>query len=173
MEEVETPQYSTALAVFMLAFVTVLISFESEFLVDSLEPAAKAWGLTQAFIGVILLPIVGNAAEHATAVVMAMHNKMDIAIGVAVGSSLQIALMVIPFLVIISWMTGNTLDLNFQPFNVIVMFVSVVITNTLVYDGQSHWLEGVLLLMVYVIVALSYLHTTDPMAATILHARPQ
>jgi Ca2+:H+ antiporter len=161
-EPPEVPHFSAGLAVFALAVTTILISFESEFVVDSLEPAAYSWGLSQAFIGVVLLPIVGNAAEHATAVTMAAHNKMDICIGVAVGSSLQIALLVVPLLVVISWATGCTLNLNFQPFNVIMMFVSVVVVNMLMYDGKSHWLEGVLLLLMYIMIALSYLHTIDP-----------
>eukprot|EP00906_Rhabdomonas_costata_P029696 RCo041940 len=176
---VEAPRFSTTFAVVALGTTTVLISLMSEYLVGTLEPAANALGLTSAFISVILLPIVGNAAEHATAILMAMEDppRLEIAIGVAIGSSIQIALMVIPALVVVSWIIGHNLDLNFQPFNVVVMFVSVMVVNNTVCDGSSHWLEGLFLLVLYVMLALSYLNTSDipppvkDLLDTIQHAR--
>eukprot|EP01006_Ploeotia_vitrea_P030782 TRINITY_DN63119_c0_g1_i1.p2 TRINITY_DN63119_c0_g1~~TRINITY_DN63119_c0_g1_i1.p2 ORF type:complete len:467 (-),score=50.00 TRINITY_DN63119_c0_g1_i1:2206-3585(-) len=166
-EEEEEPQFSLAVSVGGLAVVTVLIAFQSEFLVSALEPTSYAIGLSSGFISVILLPIVGNAAEHATAVVMAYNKKMDIAIGVAVGSSIQIALLVVPLLVLISWMFGLSLDLDFHPFAAIVLIVSVVIANSIVSDGSTHWLEGVLLLVVYLMVAVAFIYIKDPLSANV------
>eukprot|EP00996_Jenningsia_fusiforme_P000553 NODE_1491_length_1512_cov_39.417635_g1347_i0.p1 GENE.NODE_1491_length_1512_cov_39.417635_g1347_i0~~NODE_1491_length_1512_cov_39.417635_g1347_i0.p1 ORF type:complete len:414 (+),score=71.57 NODE_1491_length_1512_cov_39.417635_g1347_i0:81-1322(+) len=153
-----SPEFSASVATIGLASATILIAFESEFLVANLEPAALACGLSSAFVGVILVPIVGNAAEHATAVVMAYRGKMGIALGVAIGSSIQIALFVVPLLVLISACMGGTLDLNFHPFGAVVTFVSILLTNSLVFNGRCHWLDGALLLLSYVMVAIALLH---------------
>eukprot|EP01004_Peranema_trichophorum_P006494 NODE_5314_length_1032_cov_23.238724_g4747_i0.p1 GENE.NODE_5314_length_1032_cov_23.238724_g4747_i0~~NODE_5314_length_1032_cov_23.238724_g4747_i0.p1 ORF type:complete len:263 (-),score=59.27 NODE_5314_length_1032_cov_23.238724_g4747_i0:244-921(-) len=155
--EEEEPQMSRELGIIGLAICTVLICFESEFLVGTLEETSVKWGLSKAFIGVILVPIVGNVAEHATAVLMAYRNKMDVAIGVAVGSSIQISLCVIPVLVLMSWAIGHDLDLNFHPFPTTVMTISVLTTMALVQNGTAHWLAGVLFLSAYVMIALSFL----------------
>eukprot|EP01012_Entosiphon_sulcatum_P056953 TRINITY_DN8066_c1_g1_i1.p1 TRINITY_DN8066_c1_g1~~TRINITY_DN8066_c1_g1_i1.p1 ORF type:complete len:403 (+),score=63.52 TRINITY_DN8066_c1_g1_i1:178-1386(+) len=156
-EEEEEAQMPLWLGVGLLALVTILISFESQFLVNNLETTAVQWGLGRTFISVILLPIVGNAAEHATAVLMAYRNKMDIACGVAIGSAIQISLFAIPLMVLVSWVWGKSLDLNFHPFSTIGVFLSVLVTNSLVYDGESNWLEGVLLLCAYCMLAIAYL----------------
>eukprot|EP00667_Euglena_gracilis_P008875 EG_transcript_8997 len=158
----EEPSYSSTFAISALAFSTILISFESEFLVDALEPAARAWGLSDKFISVILLPIVGNAAEHATGVTMAWKGKMDIAIGVAIGSSIQIALFVVPVLVIISWMMGQTLALNFEPFMLTLMVISVVIMKSLVMSGRSNWLSGAMLLLAYTMISIALFNSHRP-----------
>ena len=157
-EEGEDPQYSTQFATGLLALTTVMISFLSEFLVDTLEPAAKHWGLSTAFISVILLPIVGNAAEHATAIIMAYKGKMDIALGVAVGSSIQIALFAVPALVLASYAVGKELDLHFPLFISSLMVMSIIITNSFVYGGHCSWLSGSLLLMAYLMIAVALLH---------------
>jgi Ca2+:H+ antiporter len=135
---------------------TVLVAIESELLVGSLEVATKDLGLTSLFTGVILLPIVGNAAEHATAVSVAMKNKMDLSVSVAVGSSLQIALFVAPVLVIAGWLMGKPMDLDFNPFELVAVSVAVLITNSISSDGKSNWLEGMLLLAAYAVVALAF-----------------
>jgi Ca2+:H+ antiporter len=140
----------------VLLVMTLLVAIESELLVGSLEVATESLGLTRLFTGVILLPIVGNAAEHATAVTVAMKNKMDLSIAVAMGSSMQIALFVAPLLVIIGWFIGQPMDLDFNPFELVAVTVAVLITNSISSDGSSNWLEGTLLLATYAILGLAF-----------------
>jgi Ca2+:H+ antiporter len=135
---------------------TIGVAIESELLVDSLEAATEMLGLTALFTGVILLPIVGNAAEHATAVSVAMKNKMDLSVSVAVGSSLQIALFVAPVLVIAGWILHQPMDLNFNSFELVAVAVAVLITNSISSDGRSNWLEGTLLLASYAVLGLAF-----------------
>lgn len=140
----------------VLLIVTITVAVESEFLVDSLEEATTKLGLTRLFTGVILLPIIGNAAEHFTAVTVAIKNKMDLSLSVAVGSSLQIALFVAPVLVITGWIIGQPMDLDFNPFELVAVGVAVLIANSISSDGRSNWLEGTLLLATYLIIALAF-----------------
>ncbi|TVQ16800.1 MAG: calcium/proton exchanger [Leptolyngbya sp. DLM2.Bin15] len=135
---------------------TLLVAIESELLVGALEEATEQLGLTQLFTGVILLPIIGNAAEHATAVTVAMKNKMDLSVSVAVGSSLQIALFVAPVLVLAGWLMGQPMDLNFNPFELVAVAVAVLIANSISSDGRSNWLEGSLLLATYAVLSLAF-----------------
>jgi Ca2+:H+ antiporter len=129
----------------------------SEVLVGAIEPAAHQLGLTQVFVGVILVALVGNAAEHSTAVLMAMKNKMDLALGIAVGSSMQIALFVAPVLVFASYaIGGHPLDLIFTPFEVAAVTMSVLILGFVSMDGESHWMEGVMLVGVYAMLAVAF-----------------
>jgi Ca2+:H+ antiporter len=143
-------------SVLVLTLATILIALLSEFLVASIEPAAKTLGMTQIFVGVILVALVGNAAEHSTAVLVALKNKMDLAFGIAVGSSLQIALLVAPLLVFASYLFGAPLDLIFTPFEVAAITMSVVIVGFVAMDGESHWMEGVMLVGVYLILAIAF-----------------
>ncbi|MGI0495209.1 calcium/proton exchanger [Alkalinema pantanalense CENA528] len=148
---------------FILFCCTIGVAIESELLVDSLEEATSMLGLTALFTGVILLPIIGNAAEHATAVTVAMKDKMDLSLSVAVGSSLQIALFVAPVLVIAGWFLGQPMDLNFNPFELVAVAVAVLITNSISSDGKSNWLEGTLLLAAYAVLGLAfYFHPVVP-----------
>jgi Ca2+:H+ antiporter len=140
----------------VLVVVTVLVAIMSEILVGAIEPAAEYLGLTQVFVGVILVAMVGNAAEHSTAILMAMKNKMDLAFGIAVGSSLQIALFVAPVLVFASYLFGPPLDLIFTPFEVAAVTVSVLILGFVAMDGESHWMEGVMLVGVYIMLAIAF-----------------
>ncbi|MGI0489079.1 calcium/proton exchanger [Pantanalinema rosaneae CENA516] len=140
----------------ILLAATLFVAVESELLVESLEEATEHLGLTALFTGVILLPIIGNAAEHATAVTVAMKDKMDLSVSVAVGSSLQIALFVAPVLVIAGWLLGQPMDLNFNPFELVAVMVAVLITNSISSDGRSNWLEGILLLAAYIVLALAF-----------------
>ena len=128
----------------------------SDYLVDTIEGTATSVGIPVSFISVILLPIVGNAAEHAAAIMFAMKDKLDITIGVAVGSSTQICLFVIPFSVLISWMADRPLDLNFAPFETVTLFASVITAVNLIGDGQSHWLKGLTLVLGYFILSGAY-----------------
>lgn len=153
-ESHEKPNLVLWIGVLLVA--TILVAVESELLVGSLEEATSSLGLSELFTGVILLPIIGNAAEHATAVTVAMKNKMDLSLSVAMGSSLQIALFVAPLLVLIGWIIGQPMDLNFQPFDLVAVAVAVLITNSISSDGKSNWLEGTLLLAAYIILSLAF-----------------
>ncbi|KAH8173269.1 sodium/calcium exchanger protein [Sarocladium implicatum] len=153
-EDEEEPQLHFVVAFFTLGISTAIIALCAEYMVDSIDAVTKQGGLSEEFVGLILLPIVGNAAEHATAVTVAIKDKMDLAIGVAVGSSMQVALFLIPLLVVIGWGMGlDEMNLSFDIFQVAVMFVAVLLTNYLIADGKSHWLEGFLLICLYAIIA--------------------
>jgi Ca2+:H+ antiporter len=140
----------------VLTVVTCLVALMSEMLVGALEPASHQLGLTQVFVGVILVALVGNAAEHSTAVMVAVKNKMDLAYGIAVGSSLQIALLVAPLLVFASYFFGTPLDLIFTPFEVAAVTISVLIVGFVAMDGESNWMEGVMLVGVYLMLAIAF-----------------
>jgi Ca2+:H+ antiporter len=155
-EEPETHQSRLWLWISVLLAVTLFVAVESELLVDSLESATASLGFSQLFTGVILLPIIGNAAEHATAVTVAMKNKMDLSVSVAVGSSLQIALFVAPLLVLVGWIIGQPMDLDFNPFELVAVAVAVFIANSISSDGRSNWLEGTLLLAAYAIIGIAF-----------------
>ncbi|KIO34797.1 hypothetical protein M407DRAFT_16745 [Tulasnella calospora MUT 4182] len=152
-EEVEEPQISVIAATVLLIVVTVLVAFTAEFLVDSINGLVDNSPLSQEWVGLILLPIVGNAAEHVTAVTVSVKDKLDLSIGVAVGSSIQISLLVIPFMVVLGWIIGKPLTLLFDPFEAVVLFLTVITVNYVVADGQSNWLEGMILMCLYVVIA--------------------
>ncbi len=152
----EDHQINLGFWVFILLVVTLGVAIESEFLVSSLEAATESLGLTFLFTGVILIPIIGNAAEHITAVTVAIKNKMDLSVSVAVGSSLQIALFVAPVLVIVGWIIGQPMDLDFNPFELVAVMVSVLLANSISSDGRSNWLEGTLLLATYIVLGLAF-----------------
>ncbi|KAI9838372.1 MAG: hypothetical protein M1819_005640 [Sarea resinae] len=139
-----------------LVVVTVLVAVCAEYLVDSIDTIVQTAHISKTFIGLILIPIVGNAAEHVTAVVVAMKDKMDLAIGVAIGSSMQIALFLTPFLVILGWIIGQPMTLHFQTFETVVFFLSVLVVNYLIQDGKSNYLEGAMLLGTYIIIAIAF-----------------
>ncbi|KAL4964656.1 hydrogen/calcium exchanger domain-containing protein [Aspergillus stella-maris] len=155
-DEPEEPQLHIYVAFLTLAISTTFVALCAEFMVDSIDALTAGGGISKTFVGLILLPIVGNAAEHATAVTVAIKDKMDLSIGVAVGSSMQIALLVLPLIVVIGWGMGNQdMGLSFDAFQIILLFVSVLLVNYLIADGKSHWLEGVLLMMMYLIIAVA------------------
>jgi Ca2+:H+ antiporter len=146
----------------VLAGSTALIAWVSEILVGSVESAAESLGMTRVFLGVIVVAVVGNAAEHSTAVMMALKNKMEIALGIAIGSSLQIALFVAPLLVVASyWIGPRPMDLVFTPAEVLAVFVAVLITGQIASDGESNWLEGAQLLAVYLILAMVFFYLPE------------
>lgn len=140
----------------VLVIATIGIAVMSELLVGAVKPAAERLGLTQIFVGVILVALVGNAAEHSTALLVALKNQMDLALGIAVGSSVQIALFVAPVLVFVSYLIGSPLDLIFTPFEVAAVTVSVLIVGFVSMDGESHWMEGVMLVGVYIMLAIAF-----------------
>ncbi|KAF1992923.1 vacuolar calcium ion transporter-like protein /H(+) exchanger [Amniculicola lignicola CBS 123094] len=155
-DDIEEPGLSVIGALITLTISTTLVAFCSEFMVSSIEGVTEGGAVSTTFVGLILLPIVGNAAEHATAVTVAIKDKMDLSIGVAVGSSMQIALLVLPLVVVLGWILGrDCMTLYFDTFQIATLFVSVLLVNYLIQDGKSHWLEGMLLMCTYVIIALA------------------
>ncbi|KAF8486048.1 calcium/proton exchanger [Russula ochroleuca] len=163
-EGVERPQMCLQTTIVLLAVVTVLVAITAEFLVDSIDGLTSSGHISKGFVGLILLPIVGNAAEHVTAVTVSYKNKITLSLGVAVGSSIQIALFVIPFIVTLGWILGKPLTLLFDPFESIVLFLSVLTVNYVVQDGKSNWLEGMILMCLYAIIAVTfwYYPVSDP-----------
>ena len=149
-------KWSLKKSIIVLVLATIAIAFESEFLVSSVEPMTKAVGLSSSFVGIILIPIIGNAAEHSTAILMAMKNKMDVAVEIALGSSLQIILFVAPLLIFMS-LLFTPMTIIFNEFELVALIVSVLIANRVAGDGESNWLEGLQLISVYVIIAIAFL----------------
>jgi Ca2+:H+ antiporter len=160
------PDMSIKAAIFMLLISTGLVAVCADFMSDAIEPMVESSGISQAFIGLIILPIVGNAAEHVTAVTVAMKNKMDLSIGIAVGSSIQIAIFITPVIVILGWIMGKEMTLYFNIFETVALFVTVLVVNFLVLDGRSNYLEGSLLIAAYVIIALASFFYPDGCAAS-------
>jgi len=151
-----THGWSRRKSVLVLLAATAGVAVMSEMLVGSIEHAAEALGMSDLFVGVILVAIIGNAAEHSTAVLVARKNKMDLAVNIAVGSSLQVALFVAPVLVFASYAFGNPMNLLFSTLEVVAVFLSVLALSMIASDGESNWLEGALLLAVYLILALAF-----------------
>jgi Ca2+:H+ antiporter len=170
-----------------LLVATGFVAWMSEILVDTVADASEALGMTEVFVGVFVVAIVGNAAEHSTAVFMALKNQMDLAVGIALGSALQIALFVAPVLVFASYLRREPLDLLFTPLEVAAMFLGVLIAYMVAEDGESNWLEGAMLILIYAILGMAFFflpkpatgqagdrpHTTykDHPHETLLHAR--
>lgn len=152
----DAPDWGIKRALVVLSVSVVFIAALSEILVHAMEPVIQQYGLTELFVGVIVVPIIGNAAEHLVAVKMAYENQMETALAIAVGSSLQIALFVAPLLVFISLAAGNPMTLVFNPFELAAVGASVVIAALISLDGESNWLEGAQLLLVYLILALAF-----------------
>lgn len=155
-EEREEVKMNLPAAALSLLAVTLVTSFCADYLVASIEETAERYNIPEAFIGLILLPIVANAAEHFTAVLMAMKNKMEVTIGIAVGSSIQISTFVIPLLVIVGWITHKDLTLFFANFETVALFVSVLLVNMLIQDGKSNYMEGLMLVGLYLVIALAF-----------------
>jgi Ca2+:H+ antiporter len=135
---------------------TGFVAWMSEVLVGVVDEASHALGMTEVFVGVIIVAIVGNAAEHSTAVVMAWKNQMDLAVGIAMGSALQIALFVAPVLVFASYLRVQPMDLLFSPMEVVSVILAVLLARMVAEDGESNWLEGAMLLMIYAILGVAF-----------------
>jgi Ca2+:H+ antiporter len=156
------PAWSGRTAVFVLLVAAGLLAVLSEILVGAIEPFIAAFGLSQFFVGVILIPTIGNLAEHLVAVQLAVRNKMEFAMAVAFGSSLQVALFVGPVLVLLGLAIGQPMDLVFEPLEVAAVGVAVGISALIAFDGESNWLEGALLILVYIILAVSFFEFVAP-----------
>jgi Ca2+:H+ antiporter len=150
------PHWSTRIAFGVLAGSTVAIALMSEFLVGAVEPVTATLGFSEFFVGIILIPIIGNVAEHTVAVQVAMKDQMDLALSIALGSSLQVALFVAPVLVFVSLLLGHPLTLEFNQFELIALAGAALIAALVSLDGESNWLEGAMLLIVYVILGLAF-----------------
>ena len=153
--------WSKAKSIGVLVIATVFVALMSEFLVGSVEVARESLGLTEVFVGVIVVAIIGNAAEHSTAVLMALRNKPDLSLSIALGSSVQIALFVAPVLVFASYAFGKPLDLEFTVPEVAAVLVSVGIVSQIAGDGESNWLEGAQLLAVYTVLGILFFFLPD------------
>ncbi len=149
-------KWSKNKSMLILFLATVMVAWMSEILVDSIEPIVVTLGWTQLFIGVIFIAIIGNAAEHSSAVVMAVKNRMDLALQISIGSATQIAMFVAPFLVLVSMLFQTQMNLVFNMFELISIVLSVLIISKAVEDGETNWFEGVQLLMTYAIMATAF-----------------
>ncbi|KAK8626335.1 hypothetical protein V6N13_133986 [Hibiscus sabdariffa] len=163
-DEDEAPEISKWESIIWLAIMTAWISILSDYLVDTIEGASEAWDVPIAFISVILLPIIGNAAEHASAIMFAMKDKLDISLGVAIGSSTQISMFGIPFCVVIGWAMGREMDLNFQLFETATLFITVIVVAFFLQEGTSNYFKGLMLILCYLIVSASFFVHEDPSA---------
>lgn len=148
--------WSKGLSIFFLILATVMVALESEWLVGSLESFSHQYGLSELFVGAFLIAIVGNAAEHSAAIMLARKNKIGAAVEIAVGSSLQIALFVSPALVLISLLFGQTMNLVFTTYELVAIGVAAFIASSISRDGSTNWYEGVLLLVVYAILGIAF-----------------
>ncbi|CAN8321736.1 unnamed protein product [Cochlearia groenlandica] len=158
----EEPEISKWEAIIWLSILTAWVSLLSGYLVDAIEGASVSWKIPISFISVILLPIVGNAAEHAGAIMFAMKDKLDLSLGVAIGSSIQISMFAVPFCVVIGWMMGEQMDLNFQLFETATLFITVIVVAFFLQEGTSNYFKGLMLILCYLIVAASFFVHEDP-----------
>ncbi|MGE5403562.1 MAG: calcium/proton exchanger [Candidatus Saccharibacteria bacterium] len=155
-ETIAEAHWSRGKAIFLLAISTVLIALESEFLVSGIEHVTKTLGWSEFFIGIIVIPIIGNAAEHFTAVIMAMKNKMDLSFEIAIGSSTQIAMLVTPVLVFVSFVFGKPMSMVFNYYEIVAIGLAVLAAQFISQDGESNWLEGSLLVAAYTIIGFAF-----------------
>ena len=155
IDEGAEPSMKLPAAIGLLVASTICIAVVSEVFVGTIEPMAEGAGLSKTFVGIILVPIIGNAAEHSSAVLMAVKNKMNAAVEIAIGSSLQIILFVIPVLVLLS-LFFTPMSIVFTPFELVAVAASVIIANRVASDGESNWLEGLQLVTVYIMIGAAF-----------------
>eukprot|EP01026_Neomeris_dumetosa_P014641 TRINITY_DN15377_c0_g1_i4.p1 TRINITY_DN15377_c0_g1~~TRINITY_DN15377_c0_g1_i4.p1 ORF type:complete len:582 (-),score=78.95 TRINITY_DN15377_c0_g1_i4:838-2451(-) len=155
-EEEEEAVLSMKLCIVWLTLITALIALLSEFVVDGIEEASDSAGIPMPFLSTIVLPIVGNAAEHASAIVFAHRNRMEITLGVAVGSATQISVLVVPLCVVIAWIMGRPLNLDFEVFETVTLLISVLLVIVVMTDGSSNWLKGIILVIMYVFISAGF-----------------
>jgi Ca2+:H+ antiporter len=148
--------WSKRTSIMFLVLATIMVAFTSEWLVETLKEVTHKFGLSELFVGAFLIAIIGNAAEHSAAIMMALKNKMGAAAEIAIGSSLQIALFVAPVLILASFFMGNTMDIVFSTYELAAIAVAVIITKSISQDGNTNWFEGVLLLVVYLILGIVF-----------------
>ncbi|KAI3781611.1 hypothetical protein L2E82_11629 [Cichorium intybus] len=164
VSEEEKPVIGFWSGLIWLIGMTAVISLLSEYLVDTIEEASTSWGISVSFISIIVLPIVGNAAEHAGAIIFAFKNKLDITLGVALGSATQISIFVVPMSVIVSWIIGIKMDLDFNLLETGCLALTIIATAFTLQDGTSHYLKGVVLLLCYFVIGASFFVSVSPIA---------
>ena len=157
-QHVDPPEWTLRRTIAVLVAVAAGLGWMSELLVGATEATVQTLGLSSVFVGLVLIPIIGNAAEHSSAIVMARKNRMDIAASIAIGSSVQVALFVAPALVFVGMLVGHPLDLAFGTFEVASVALAVWITSAIVQDAESNWLEGAFHLLVYGILAVAFFY---------------
>jgi Ca2+:H+ antiporter len=150
------PKWSSKKAMGLLVAAAAVMGVMAEILVSATEEAVKVLGLSEFFVGLILIPIIGNAAEHSSAIVMAMRNRMDLAINIAVGSSIQVALLIAPLLVLLGMVFHQPMDLAFTTMEVASIALAVLVTSSVIRDGETNWLEGALLLLAYSVLGVAF-----------------
>jgi len=159
-EEEDSEQESASLtwwfALGLMACTTIVVSMNSEYMVDAIESVVQECGIPQSFIGIILLPVAGNACEHAAAIRFAVQDRPGLAIGIAVGSSTQVALLIVPASVLVGWILDRPMDLDFGCLHTAVVTLSILVVLTLLLDGRSNWLKGYILICLYVFIAVLY-----------------
>ncbi len=155
-EAQEKPRWSAKVSTMILLASAIVVAFESEMLVSAINPVVAQWHVNKLFLGIILIPIIGNAAEHSTAVMMALRNKMDVSLNIAISSSTQIAMFVAPLIIFVSPLLGHPVSVLFDTFELVAVTVATAIAVLISMDGKSHWLEGAQLLATYIILALAY-----------------
>ncbi|XP_017618642.1 vacuolar cation/proton exchanger 3-like [Gossypium arboreum] len=146
-----------------LVGMTAVISLLSEYVVQTIEDASDSWGISVSFISIILLPIVGNAAEHAGAIIFAFKNKLDISLGVALGSATQISMFVVPLCVITAWIMGIKMDLNFNLLETGSLALSIIVVAFTLQDGTSHYMKGLVLLLLYIVIGACFYVSKTPL----------
>jgi len=154
--EIEISHWSRMQSIVFLGLSTALIAMESEFLVEGIDSVTETLGWSQFFIGIIIIPIIGNAAEHFTSITVAIKNRMNLSFEIAVGSSTQIAMLVTPILVLLSFAFGTPMTMVFNYYEIVVIALAVLIANFISNDGESNWLEGALLVAAYLIIAIAF-----------------
>ncbi|CAG8517574.1 2859_t:CDS:2 [Ambispora gerdemannii] len=155
-----------------LVIISIIVSISADYMVGSIEGLVDTWNISKTFVGIVLIPIVGNAAEHVSSVTFALKNKMDLCIGVAIGSSMQIALGMTPLLVILGWILGEPLTLFFESFETCSLVVAILIVNYLIADGKSNWLEGAMLLASYAIISMAFFFYPDDERLSVIPITP-
>jgi Ca2+:H+ antiporter len=156
--------WSRGKAILVLLVATAFVALLSEFLVGTIESIRATFGVTETFVGIIVVAIIGNAAEHSTAILMALKNKMDLSVGIAIGSSLQIALFVAPLLLFVSYLFSKPMNLEFSQPEVFAIVASVYILFQISGDGETNWIEGVQLLSVYVVLGILFFYLPEAIA---------
>ena len=150
------PKWSSKKAVIILLAAAIAIGVVAEVLVSATEQTVKVLGLSEFFVGLILIPIIGNAAENSSAIIMAMRNRMDLALNIAVGSSIQVALLIAPLLVLLGMVFHQPMDLAFTTMEVASIGWAVLVTSSVIRGAETNWLEGVLLLLAYSVLAVAF-----------------
>jgi Ca2+:H+ antiporter len=150
------PKWSSKKALAVLLLAAIAIGVVAETLVSATEEAVKVLGLSEFFVGLILIPIIGNAAENSSAIIMAVRNRMDLALNIAIGSSIQVALLIAPLLVLLGMVFGQPMDLAFSTMEVTSIALSVWVASSVIRDAESNWLEGVFLLLAYAVLGVAF-----------------